>query len=129
MLPEPAGEAEVSLRLAATETGLPLARTFVAAAAATWDYTLDAIEDARLVTSELLTMVIAARPAALVEIVLASGTDGLLLKVHCEETFEAPPVDSFGWLVVTEVSRSLQVRSEPPGMTFVAAIALPGIAE
>jgi len=123
---ESAGQ-QVELRLPALESGLPIARTFVAAAAAGWGYTLDVIEDARLVTSELLTMIIQASPGALVEVSLSQRDDGLQVKVHTDALCPPPPKDSFGWMVVSEVSESFDLRSDSGGLTLVAAMTPAGL--
>lgn len=115
-------ESEVQLRLPALETGLPVVRTFAAAVAAGWGFTLDVVEDVRLVASELLTMVMTARPGALTEVAMSRRGEALLVRVHTDELCPAPPHDSFGWLVVSEVSGSADSRSDATGLTLVAAM-------
>lgn len=117
---------EVVLRMPANAESLPVARTWAAAVVSQWGFTLDVVEDARLVVSELLTFVHQSRPGCLTQLSFMNDDSTLRLAIHTDESLAPPTPESFGWLVVSELSSDLDVRSDNTGLTITAAMSSSG---
>lgn len=117
---------EVRLRVPARAESLVVARTLAAAVASQWGFTLDVVEDARLLTSELLTLVLQERPGSMTELTFGIDRESLRVRLHTDETVPVPQPDSFGWLVLSEISSDLQLSSDDSGLTVSAALAPSG---
>lgn len=118
----PSGFDDVRLRLRALPESLPVARTLAAAVASQWGFTLDIVDDARLVVSELLTLVLQSHPGAEASITFAHDPSTLRVSVQTDATVPPPTTESFGWLVVSELARDLKVRSDETGLSITASL-------
>jgi hypothetical protein len=122
----PPAPSPVQLRVPATEASLPLVRTVAAAVAAQLGLTIDAVEDIRLVASEIHNICIAAQPSGLVTFEFIEHDRGLRLRCHLPGDHRAPDPMSFSVLVIEELSASFQVAIDPQEMLLVAEAALAG---
>lgn len=117
---------EVLLRLPARAESLSVARTLAAAVTSQWGFTLDVVDDARLVVSELLTHVLQTHPGCLTQVSFTRGTSSVRVSVHTDEPISAPDPESFGWLVVSELASTLDVNHDESGLTITAALTKAG---
>lgn len=117
---------EVLLRLPARAESLPIARTLAAAVASQWGFTLDVVDDARLVVSELLTHVLKANPECLTHLTFTREASSIRVSVHTDEPIPAPSSESFGWLVVSELASAIDVLQDESGLTITAALTTAG---
>lgn len=115
-----AHDTSVRLRILARESSLPLVRTVAAAVAAQHGLTIDAVEDVRLVASELLNICIAARPSEPVTFELTQLGAGVRLSCHLPGDHRAPDPMSFSVLVIEEITRRFVVSVGPDQMLLVA---------
>lgn len=113
---------EVLLRLPAQPESLAVARTVAAAVASQWGFALDVVDDARLIVSELLTLVLQAKPGCPTQITFEHADSRLQVTLQTDASVPAPTPESFGWLVVSELSSELGVRSDDSGLTITAAL-------
>lgn len=124
---EPSGFGdEVLLRLPAHAESLPIARTLAAAVASHWGATLDVVDDARLIVSELLTHIFQISPGSLAQVALAHDASNIQLTVHTDAPLPAPQPDSFGWLVVSELAGDVSVIADDSGLTITATLPTAG---
>lgn len=118
--------APVHLRVPARESSLPLVRTVAAGIAAQRGLTIDAVEDLRLVASELLNICIAARPSEPVLFEFAEHSGGVRLVCHLPGDHRAPDPMSFSVLVIEELTSRFAVTVGPDQMLLTAEAAAAG---
>lgn len=119
---------DVVLRLPVLPASLPVARTLAAAVASQWGFTLDVVDDARLITSELLTIILGQQPGCLTEVTFAHADGTFRVTVHTDAEMSAPSTESFAWLLISELSSDLHLRADATGLTISAAMAPAGTA-
>jgi serine/threonine-protein kinase RsbW len=114
---------EVLVRVPADPTYVAVLRTTTAVLAARLDFSIDEIEDLRIVVDEAAALLIAkAADGEDLECRLRTGDNGLTLTLSCPLTPGAVPAqDGFAWTVLQALSDDVQL-GEQDGAATVSVV-------
>ena len=120
----PAHRADVELRLPADGAYASVLRTTVASLAARLDFTIDDIDDLRILVGEVTALVIPEARAGsdlLSHVFLAPGRLEVQVAVETEGTYELDQ-DSFAWQVLTTLSEETSTDIEAGRLAVTVAM-------
>ena len=112
----PSGVSTVTASVPASSEYIHILRTVVCGVASRLGFTIDDIDDLRLVVDEAAAQLLSVRPAGRLELRLKPKQDGLEIRlVHETDDGRWPPADferSMGWHVLTVLADGLDLQPE-----------------